>query len=120
MDDAPVSHAQPQPGPPSTAGAKALGCLLLLGLLVGGLWLLGWLFTPGPDVEALVACEQAVEQRVGAELEHGGGQARLDADGQYVVRSSFVEPTSGRTTSYVCTVARDGEGWRLVDLVTDR
>jgi hypothetical protein len=71
---------------------------------------------------AMVACEQLINQRLGAEVEHQGPRdgATVEGEGPYVVRSSYTEPTTRRTTSYTCTVERTEGGWRLVDLATDR
>mgnify|MGYP002651476903 CR=1 FL=1 len=75
------------------------------------------------EAGALVACEQLVDQRVGAQLEHLGpldGASAEQAGEQWVVTGGFTEPRGGGLTRYTCTVARDGDSWRLVDLATDR
>lgn len=71
---------------------------------------------------AMVACEKFVNQRVGAELTHRSPMegATVDGDNPYVVRSAFTEPATGHTTEYQCEVERIPDGWRLIDLSTDR
>lgn len=71
---------------------------------------------------AMVACEQFVDRRVGATLEHLSPMdgATVAGDGPYVVRSAFTAPGTRRRTAYVCTVERGEQEWRLLDLVTDR
>lgn len=72
---------------------------------------------------ASVACEDLIDRRVGTELQHrtvAQGGAVVEGEGPFVVRGAFVEPADGTTTEYVCTVEKIDDGWRLVDLVTDR
>ena len=75
------------------------------------------------EAGASVACEQLIDQRVGAELVHrtvAEGGAVVEGEGPFVVRGAFAEPADGTTTAYVCTVERIEDGWRLMDLTTDR
>jgi hypothetical protein len=71
---------------------------------------------------AMVACEDLVDRRVGAELEHRRPMegVTVEGEGPYVVWNAFVEPLSRQATSYVCTVERIEGGWRLVDIATHR
>ena len=92
---------------------RGLAVLALLVLLAG---------CGTESTEAAIACEQIINRRVGVELEHRGPAegATVTGDGPYVVHSAYVEPVTRRITNYACTVERIPDGWRLVDLQTDR
>lgn len=73
------------------------------------------------SVGAGVACEQFVERRAGADVEHGDWQeadVTGEGDGPYVVQSRF--SAGGTWNVYRCEVERTSDGWRLIDLKTDR
>lgn len=73
------------------------------------------------SVGAGVACEEFLERRAGANVEHGDWQ---DADVRggggkpYVVQSRF--SIDGAWSVYRCEVERTDDGWTLVNLTTDR
>jgi hypothetical protein len=79
--------------------------------VVGGLTPLKVLASQGVEVEAFAAqsaepaCEDLIDRRVGAELEHRGPMegATVEGEGPYVVRNGFVEPLSRQATSYVAS-----------------
>lgn len=97
---------------------KITGTLAALALLAG----CGGSDEPKDEsVEAGVACEQFLERRVGAEVEHGDWQdADVSGGGKspYVVQSRF--NAGGQWSVYRCEVERTDDGWTLVDLTTDR
>lgn len=69
-------------------------------------------------VGAEVACEQFVERRVGAAVDFDDDVVSEERGGGWYVRSRF--DAGEGVTVYECEVVREGDGWRLLDLTTDR
>lgn len=69
-----------------------------------------------------MACEQLVDRRIGQAVAHLGPMegATVEGEGPYVVHGGYTTPDGARAVRYDCTVERAGNGWRLLDLVTDR
>lgn len=98
--------------------ARPHTALLLLALSGCG----GAVTTPATGQGAAVACERFAEQRVAADLEFWPvDRYTVDgADPRWTVHHGFTVPATGEQAAFVCTVVRQGDGWRLVDLATTR